>query len=186
MRFLSLAMLAAAAVAPALAKSDSAYTKIMTPDAKCIQVEMNEEEGWAVSKCPGYKGIDVWVGEGDLRAMVGYGKNGNEEMAYQRTFPLFNTTGETVEWRLKDGKPVATILRWKVDGGPDMPKGEMLVVTQLEAGNQCWIAVVAAHKNKNANELARQAADELAGTVDCATTEPEIVGTPDHDIFTTE
>ena len=97
MRFLSLAMLAAAAVAPALARSDSAYTKIMTPDAKCIQVEMNEEEGWAVSKCPGYKGIDVWVGEGDLRAMVGYGKNGNEEMAYQRTFPLFNPTGETVE-----------------------------------------------------------------------------------------
>jgi hypothetical protein len=67
-----------------------------------------------------------------------------------------------------------------------MPKGEMLVVTQLEAGNQCWIAVVAAHKNKNANELARQAADELAGTVDCATETPAIVGTPDNDIFTTE
>jgi len=186
MRFATVAAMAMAAIAPALAKSDSAYTKIMTPDAKCKVVDRNEEEGWAVSKCPGYKGIDVWVGEGDLRAFVGYGPNGQDEAAYGSTFGPFNTTGETVEWRLKDGKPVATILRWKVDGGPDMPKGEMLVVTQLEAGNQCWIAVVAAHKNKNANELARQAADELAGTVDCATETPTIVGTPDNDIFTTE
>lgn len=186
MRLATVAAMAMAAVMPALAKSDSAYTKIMTPDAKCKVVDSNEEEGWAVTKCPGYKGIPVWIGEGDLRAMVGYGENGSDEMAYQRTFGPFNTTGETVEWRLRNGKPVATILRWIIDGGPDMPKGEMLVVTQLEAGNQCWIAVVAAHKNKKANELARQAADELAGTVDCTTTEPEIVGTPDHDIFTTE
>jgi hypothetical protein len=171
---------------PALAKSDSAYTKIFTPDSKCKTVESNEEEGWAIAKCPGYKGIDVWVSDGDNRVSVAYGAKGRDEVAMTQTFSPFNVSGETVEWRLKDGKPVATILRWKVDGGEGMPKGEMLVVTQLKQGNQCWIAVVAAHKNKNANELARQAADTLAGTVDCATTQAEIFGTSAPDIYTTE
>ena len=188
MRFIctaaALAMLAA--LAPASAKTESAYTKIFTKAAKCKTVESNEEEGWAVAKCPGYKGMEVWVGDGDNRVTVGYGKNGRDELAFSSTFPNFNTTGDTIEWRLKDGKPVATILRWKIDGGEGLPKGEMLVVTQLNAGNQCWIAVVAAHKNKNANELARQAADSLAGTVDCEATMPRVVGTPDTAIYPQE
>lgn len=184
-----LAVLAAAVVAlaaPALAKSESAYTKIATPAAKCKTVESNEEEGWAVAKCPGYKGIDVWFSDGDNRMTVGYGKNGRNEEAFTSTFPFFNVTGDTIEWRLKDGKPVATILRWKIDGGEGLPKGEMLVVTQLKTGNQCWVAVIAAHKNKNANELARQAADQLGGKVDCATAQPQVIGTPDNDIYSTE
>ncbi len=186
MRFVMLVAAAAALCAPALAKSDSAYTKIFTPESKCATVESNEEEGWAIAKCPGYKGIGVWVSDGDNRVSVAYGANGRDEAAMTQTFSPFNVSGETVEWRLKDGKPVATILRWKIDGGEGMPKGEMLVVTQLSPGNQCWIAVVAAHKNKNANDLARQAADALAGTVDCAATQPSILGTPAPDIYTTE
>ncbi|BCW90341.1 hypothetical protein sos41_35090 [Alphaproteobacteria bacterium SO-S41] len=186
MRYATIAVTAALLAGPAVAKSESAYTKIYTPDAKCKTVEQNDDEGWAVSKCPGYKGIDVWIADGDNRVMVAYGAKGRDEAAMSQTFSFFNVTGETIEWRLKDGKPVATILRWKIDGGEDLPKGEMLAVTQLTPGNQCWIAVVAAHKNKDANELARKAADELAGTVDCANTPAKIVGIPDEAIYAPE
>jgi hypothetical protein len=62
----------------------------------------------------------------------------------------------------------------------DDQKGEALVVTQLAEGNQCWIARVSASTNKDANELARKAADKLAGTITCTPeTEPETYGKPD-------
>jgi hypothetical protein len=185
-----LALIAAASVAlalPALAKTESAYTKILADTAKCKTVDSNDQEGWAIAKCPGYKGTDVWVSDGDNRVTVAYGAKGRDEAAFGQTFNNFNVTGDTIEWRLKDGKPIATILRWKIDGGEGLPKGEMLVVTQLTPGNQCWIAVVAAHKNKNANDLARQAADQLAGKVDCnAPGQAKVFGTPDNDIFPPE
>jgi hypothetical protein len=183
MRLLTIACTALLFSAPAFATSkiESAYTN--TAGKACKVLDSDEQSEWSLFKCPGYKGIDVWIGEGDLRTLVAYGKTGQDEPAFQTTFGPFNTIGDKIEWRLKDGKPFATILRWKVDGGEDLPKGEMLVVTQLKAGQQCWIAVIAAHKNQDANELARQAADELGGTVDCNTSEPELYGTPDTAIY---
>lgn len=154
---------------------DSAYTDLTYEGdagakATCKGVSEDEEHGSVEFQCAGHDGIKVHIGEGDLRNFVGYGENGREEIAYGQTFPMFNQLGDKIEWRLKDGKPVATILRWKM--AADDMSGEVLVVTQLEAGNQCWIARVSASKNKNANELARKAADELAGTVTCT---PETV-----------
>jgi len=54
-------------------------------------------------------------------------------------------------------------------------KGQVLVVTQLVEGNTCHVAYVDALANKDANELARKAADE-SGDFDCATDEPEVIG----------
>ncbi|MCC6919457.1 MAG: hypothetical protein IT548_09645 [Alphaproteobacteria bacterium] len=179
------AALASAALASAALANESVYTKLSGPAAHCAELESQPDEGgWYLERCTGHAGIAVFVGEGDLRTMVSYGMNARAEKAASETFPAFNTIGETLEWRLKDGKPFATILRWKIDGGPDMPKGEMLVVTQLDEGNQCWVAVIAAHKNKDANELARKAADEMAGTVTCGDDyRAKSVGTPDPAIW---
>jgi hypothetical protein len=52
----------------------------------------------------------------------------------------------------------------------------VLVVTQLVEGNSCHIAYIDALANKNANELAREAADK-SGDFDCASDEVEIIGT---------
>jgi hypothetical protein len=181
------AALALLLVPAAFASNDSAYTKLAGEGAHCRTIEENPDEGGSfLQQCAGHSGIAVFVGEGDLRTFVSYGWNARAEKAATQTFPAFNTIGDTLEWRLKDGKPVATILRWKIDGGPYMPKGEMLVVTQLDEGNQCWIAIVAAHKNKDANELARHAADELAGTVDCDGFSARTYGTTDPDIYDSE
>ncbi len=169
----------------AKAKFESAYTDLTYEaeagaKATCKGIESDEESGSVVFECKGYKGIKVYIGEGDLRTYVGYGINGRGELAYASTFPMFNQVGNKVEWRLKDGKPVATILRFKM--AADDMKGEVLVVTQLEEGNQCWVARVSATKNKDANELARKAADELAGTVNCtADTVPKDIGKLDRD-----
>lgn len=182
--FISAAAIALPALFPALAGNDSAYTKLGGPEAHCTTIEENADEaGWVLQRCAGYQGNAVFVGEGDLRTMVSYGWNARAEKAASQTFPYFNTIGDTVEWRLKDGKPVATILRWKIDGGEGMAKGEVLVVTQLNEGNQCWIAEVSASKNANANDLARQAADELAGTFDCENQMPRVYGTADYDVM---
>ncbi len=163
----SAALAGAALAAP---KFDSAYTDLTYEGdagskATCKGTSADEESGSVTFECKGYDGIKVYVAEGDLRTYVGYGWNGKGEVAYSQTFPMFNQIGNKLEWRLKDGKPVATILRYKM--AADGKAGEVLVVTQLEEGNQCWIARVSASKNKNANELARKAADELAGTVSC-------------------
>ena len=145
--------------------TDLTYEADAGAKATCKGIEADEESGSVLFECKGYGGIKVYVAESDLRTFVGYGWNGRGEIAASQTFPVFNQVGDKIEWRLKDGKPVATILRWKMQN--EDHKGEVLVVTQLEEGNQCWIARVSAGMNKNANELARQAADELAGTVSC-------------------
>lgn len=49
------------------------------------------------------------------------------------------------------------------------------MVSQIEEGNSCHIAYVDALANKNANDLAREAADK-AGDFNCATDEPETLG----------
>ena len=57
----------------------------------------------------------------------------------------------------------------------DATEGQVLVVTKVAPDATCHIAYVDALANKNANELARQAADETAMEFDCAN-EPRIVG----------
>jgi len=131
---------------------------------------------WA---CPGYKGIPVMIGEGDLRFFVSYGLTSTTERAAEQTLPPFNHLGQRIEWRIGNvaGEitPFATILRFFV-ARPDGEEGEgqVLVVTRLGPGATCHVAYVDALANPDANELARKAAD-AARDFDCAK-EPEIIG----------
>ena len=174
------AMAFAGIAAAGAAEIDSAYTKLGL-DA-CPIVDQNLEEGsWTLVRCEGYRGRPVFVGEGDLRFFVWFDRRKSEEPLASQTLGPFNTIGETMEWRLRrvdgDWQPFATILRYKTSLNDDRDDGEVLVVTQLRPGATCHIAYVDARSNKNANELAREAADRLAGTFDCNDT-PERVGAP--------
>jgi len=156
----------------------SAYTKIGL--AQCPMLQGASEEGtfggsWL---CGGYEGLPVYVAEGDLRMFVSFGPNAQSEPAARQTLPNFNTINETLEWRLRNGRPFATILRWfpSLDGG--QKAGSVLIVSQyLPGGGTCQIARIDARANKNANVLARQAADTLAGGFDC-NTPPQVIGNP--------
>ena len=169
------ALLAIAALAtPAQAAFNSAYTDLDLDE--CLVLDADDfGASWA---CPGYKGYPLMVTEGDLRFSLIYGfgaKAGDGQ-----TLPPFNRPGETLEWRLSNDlgrwMPIATIIRYHTaDPETGEDKGQVLVVTQLVEGNSCHIAYIDALANKNANELAREAADK-AGAFDCAGDEVEIVG----------
>ncbi|HEY8576480.1 MAG TPA: hypothetical protein VIL88_09110 [Devosia sp.] len=159
---------------PAMAAFNSAYTDLDLD--LCLVLDADDfGASWA---CPGYKGYPLMVTEGDLRFSLIYGFGA--KMADGQTLPPFNYLGPKLEWRLSNAlgrwMPIATIVRYHTaDPETGEDKGEVLVVTQLVEGNSCHIAYVDALANKDANELARQAAD-ASGTFDCATDEVEIIG----------
>jgi hypothetical protein len=132
-----------------------------------------------VHACPGYKGIPVTVGERDMRMFVSFGVRPLEEKAAEETLPPANALGDRIEWRLGNESgawaPKATILRWFTKPRSGTVHGEVLVVTQLKLGATCQIAYIDALAQLDANELARQIADEKAGQFDCATGTAEIV-----------
>lgn len=152
---------------------DSIYTNIDLNE--CLV--MKADDFGASYACPGYKGFPLLISEGDLRFFVSYGFGAPDEMAASQTVPAFNTIGETLEWRVSnktgDFMPFATILRYHTQiGDGSEPDGEVLVVTKIEAGNTCHIAYVDARLTPNANEVARNFADNEAETFDCANDEP--------------
>jgi hypothetical protein len=161
--------------APAYADFESAYTDINLDECLLLRAD-DFGASWA---CPGYKGFPLLVAEGDLRFFVSYGFGAKDEPAAEETLPPFNVLGPRIEWRLSNltgrWRPIATILRYKTQREGGETEGEVLVVTQILEGATCHIAYVDALANPDANALARQAADEMAGGVDCEG-EPEIVG----------
>lgn len=175
----ALLLAAGAAMAADAPAFDSAYTDLDLE--KCENIFSDEESGSVAWRCTGYEGMNMYVAEGDLRMFVSYGDDAENEFAASRTLSPFNSTNNKLEWRLdmRGAKPVpvATILRFFTAGIEDPEKGsEVLVVTQLGLGKTCHIAYVDAKLNANANVMAREAADNLAGKVDCTTTEPVWLG----------
>lgn len=171
-------VLAAICATPAMAQSGftSAYTDLDID--QCLVLEADDfGASWA---CPGYKGFPLLVQEGDLRFSLSYGFNPDKNATGFQTLPPFNNLGSKLEWRLSNQKgyffPIATIVRYHTaDPETGENKGQVLVVSQIAEGNSCHIAYVDALANKDANELARAAADK-AGDFDCANDEPQVIG----------
>lgn len=153
----------------------SAYTDIDLDDCDIV----NADDFGATWECQGYEGRPIRVSEGDLRFSLRYGSEAGGDSVYAsgQTLPPFNTLGPRIEWRLEDGEPFATIVRYftaRPDGEPG-PEGQVLVVTQLVEGNTCHIAYVDARANPDPNALAREAADN-SGDFDCESDEIDYVG----------
>ncbi len=167
----------------------SAYSKLDLDECRLLtQAELGlpelteEEMGIAGGQwlCVGYNNSIIYAAEGDLRMFVSYGANAMNERAAEQTLPAFNFVGDTIEWRVQKVNgawvPFATILRWHTESG-DMAqdKGEVLVVTKLEPGNTCHVAYIDAkmpildNPKLNANEIARQFADNEVAGFDCQT-----------------
>lgn len=181
------ALIATTATALALGSSsaiaqqiDSAYTKIDLDICQQIDpMTFGDDSGqsgyWA---CVGYNNSLVFVAEGDLRFFVSYGDDALNEISKSQTLPAFNTINDTLEWRMENVNgnwvPFATILRYYTDSG-DGDRGEVLVVTKLEAGNSCHVGYVDARLTPNANVAARNIADQFAKNFDCRSEDIHLV-----------
>ena len=164
-----------ATIGPAAAQDEqmiSTYSSLDF-DKACSQTpDTDDEDGIGAELwCDGWQGIAVRVVEGDLRFALGYGRNAPDQCSSQQTLGPFHTIGKTLEWRVMREfpghlTPVATILRYKTEA--DGKTGEYLVVTRLDRTQACHMAYVDVRTQKNANALARLAADRYGPAFDCA------------------
>jgi hypothetical protein len=170
-------------ISPANAQTfSSSYTSTAPKDCRTVG---KPENGSTTQVCPGKSGLVVVISEDDLRQTVSVGPNrtaASKEPAAETWFAPFNSTGNTVEWRAVDGTPFAIIQRWMLADNNDTDKAgspiskPILVVTRLPPGSVCHVAYIDGQANRNANELARQAADEFARDFKCGKDEVKVIG----------
>ncbi|KRR14137.1 hypothetical protein CQ12_35045 [Bradyrhizobium jicamae] len=171
-------------ILPANAQTfSSSYTSTAPKDCRTIGKPSAEDGSTQV--CPGQSGLMVVISEGDLRQTVSVGRTREaaaKEPAAETWFGPFNSTANTVEWRAVDGKPFAIIQRWLIadidnpDKTGNPTSKPMLAVTRLPPGPVCHVAYIDGQANRNANELARQAADEFARDFKCGKDEVKVIG----------
>ena len=170
-------------ISPANAQTfSSSYTSTAPKDCRTVG---KPENGSTTQVCPGKSGLVVVISEDDLRQTVSVGPNrlaASKEPAAETWFAPFNSTGNTVEWRAVDGTPFAIIQRWLIADNNDMDKAgtpiskPVLAVTRLPPGPVCHVAYIDGQANRNANELARQTADEFARDFKCGKDDVKVVG----------
>jgi hypothetical protein len=183
--FWQAAGLAALICVPANAQTfSSSYTSTAPKDCRVTSTNNGVDDS-IIRVCPGKSGLVVLISEDDLRETVSAGRNraqAAKEPAAQSWFGPFNSTGHTVEWRASDGKPFAIIQRLLIADNADPDKNgrptakPMLAVTRLPPGAVCHVAYIDGQANRNANELARQAADEFARDFKCGKDEVKVIG----------
>ncbi|MCD1622333.1 hypothetical protein [Citromicrobium bathyomarinum] len=148
----------------------SAYTQLDLESCRVLDQSI-DEGSWVELRCAGYQGIPLFVSEGDLRFDVDAGVP-NENF---QTILAFNTIGDTVEWRLREGAPFATIIRYRDVSSESGTRSVLAVDTIGQPGAPgCRVAQIAGDTPR-ANQRARAIADADAAGFDCAN-EPRYIG----------
>lgn len=172
MKYLVFALATFVCASSAHADVKSVYSKIDLK--KCKQTEKADEYVFGGTwRCKGYGGYDVFVSSADDRESAAFGKTKANNCSGLKTFNGFNSVGNTVEWRVKDGKPYAAILRWTVSIDPEdsTKQASWLVVNKLGPKDACHMHYVAG-SFPGANDAARKAADEKSAGFACETGVP--------------
>jgi hypothetical protein len=183
--------------AAAAGEISSAYTDIDAEKDCTTFASAAEGEGdWANLVCSGYRGYPVLIYSGDLRESVFYGfPPGGDLAPAWESFSAFNSTGARIEWRIDtdNGRsvPFAAIHRWFVSADPENPDKqiEVLVVEkvgQMHERDGCAVGLVLATGNPEANEAARELADERARNFTCGADKRVTVGDPMPDFSRSE
>lgn len=162
----------------------SQYTSAKDKDCRVAEKNKPKEEmPWTTQSCKGVGGLVTRIFDADERQTVSFGKTiatAAKEPAAEQGFGPFNHVHNVIEWRLRDGKPFATIQRWFVADNDNMDKdgrpkdAQILVVMRLSPA--CHVAYIDANANADANVLARQAADDKATAFTCNKDEVAIIG----------
>ena len=177
-KFVALIAVCFAATAASAGEIASVYSDLDLAKCKALQLYTGDEGEGGEWECKGIKGHDVMFWEGDLRGNIAFGPLARSQCSSAQSFGAFNSPGAKIEWRMENGKPFATILRWNVKLEDDErdTTGRVLVVTRLGPGGVCHVGYVDARANPNANELAQQLADEKAREFKCGADKPIVAG----------
>jgi hypothetical protein len=191
-RAIRLAVLIISAAAGGAIAAQSAYTTLdFTHGCKPVGGPPTQEDtdlGVLALLCKGYKDYPVQYNQGDERTTVHFGDPARATSQHGwETFEAFNSTADTIEWRLDDkGVPYAAIQRALVSigeqNGPTPDKasqGQILVISQVGqpgSASGCVVGLVDALANADANQLARQIADETAPQFRCGQDKPAYHG----------
>jgi len=154
----------------------SVYTRL-DYDRGCQTLSQTEEGGSILLRCEGFQGYPVYYSEGDLRVTMKYGFVSDDSALAWESFSPWNSVNTTLEWRLDNGKPYATILRWFIDNvnpntgsADEASRGQVLVVSTVArdgVSDSCMVGLVDARSNPKANEIARNVADNVAKSFQC-------------------
>jgi hypothetical protein len=172
-------VLAAAAAAPSFAQAnDSAYVQVFDD---CVQREEGRD---FFSDCAAHGDWMVYVSAGEHHADLAYSQRGQGDQwqaAPPRKNLPFVDLGDVMEWRLDGaGEAFATIYRTSYEGysvegdGVGAARQSFLTVTALRPGAEieaCPVAHVEASQQPDANQIARDAADNLAPGWQCGVDE---------------
>jgi hypothetical protein len=151
-----LALMAGLAGAQDPPRIDSAYSKLDLD--RCERLDDGSELASASWRCAGHGGVPLFVQNGDDRYDLDAGSEGRDGHWGES----FDVPGETVEWRIADGKPFAIIYRLR-SARSEAPSSSRLVVETIGGARPgCRIFVVDGAAPR-ANEQAREAADRALG-----------------------
>lgn len=176
-RIMALSVLCLWPIAASAAEYSSVYTRFDLD--QCKVVEKGDEHVYAGTwSCEGHAGIAIIQASSDDRSYAAFGSA--QHCAFLKTFSPFNTALSPVEWRLRNGRPIAAIERWSVVSDDKGNAVTWLVVTALKPNESCHVHYVAG-SYPDANAQARRAADGLAEDFNCETDVPTVdskVGPP--------
>jgi hypothetical protein len=166
---------------------ESSFTSIAERQCRKTGVLNIDDTEYAASRaCPGRGGYKVFIDEEDLRETLTVGRTmhqAGQEPAARDFFGAFNSYDDKIEWRSgKDGRPFALIAGWSfadsenvsASGRPNSVR--LLVVMRLPPGPVCKVAYIDRAANSNADELARQAADDIAPSFKCGSDSVQTIG----------
>ena len=175
-KFAALIAVCLSATAAAAGEITSVYSDLDLKTCKALQLYTGDEGEGGEWECKGIKGYDVMFWEGDLRGNIAFGPLARSQCSSAQSFGAFNSPGAKIEWRMENGKPIATILRWFTDNGSGEAnaKQNWLVVTKLNGKDACRMALIDT-KYPNANSLAQAKADGKAHTFNCEKDVPDVV-----------
>jgi hypothetical protein len=173
----ALTVLCLSASAASADEITSVYSELDLKTCKALELYNGQDNGeGGVWECKGIQGFDVLYFEGDLRGHIAFGPEARSQCTSAQTFGAFNSPGPRIEWRMENGKPIATILRWFTDNGSGEAnaKQNWLAVTRLNGKDACRVALIDT-KYPDANTLARAKADGKAHTFNCELDVPDVI-----------
>ncbi|MBI3292813.1 MAG: hypothetical protein HYZ73_08415 [Elusimicrobia bacterium] len=143
---------------------ESLYSDLSDKVCRVIQRAEEGEGDWVKRECPGVLGYKIQKDTDDARDSLTI-LQGNQKQPldfWGRVTGYFNHLGDKAEWRVRDGKVIALIVRMYFTDLETNKKEQRLIVIKVRLSESCVTQVINASRIPNANEKAREAADHAA------------------------